>query len=150
MFISWSFGRSSCNCVEAFAICGYAFPGFPHFTFVLVWKQIVNLYYSDCRALSVDTDSHIEMEQEQSRGMKTECLWLIIVEYFVCVAVFTKLLIWTRYIHCMFYSLLTWMCSLDSIISCGNLVMECILKGGTERNLKGQVVMLNFLASRRK
>ena len=36
---------------EAFAICGYAFPGFPHFTFVLVWKQIVNLYYSDCRAL---------------------------------------------------------------------------------------------------
>ena len=36
---------------EAFAICGYAFPGFPHFTFVLVWKEIVNLYYSDCRAL---------------------------------------------------------------------------------------------------
>ena len=150
MFISWSFGRSSCNCVEAFAICGYAFPGFPHFTFVLVWKQIVNLYYSDCRALMCwHRQSYWNGARIKPRH-ETECLWLIIVEYFVCVAVFTKLLIWTRYIHCMFYSLLTWMCSLDSIISCGNLVMECILKGGTERNLKGQVVMLNFLASRRK
>ena len=41
----------SSSLAEAFAICGYAFPGFPHFTFVLVWTQIVNLYYSDCRAL---------------------------------------------------------------------------------------------------
>ena len=60
--------------VEAFAICGYAFPGFPHFTFVLVWKQIVNLYYSDCRALMCwHRQSYWNGSRIKPR-LETECL----------------------------------------------------------------------------
>ena len=61
-------------CVEAFAICGYAFPGFPHFTFVLVWKQIVNLYYSDCRALMCWHRQSYWNGARITPRLETECL----------------------------------------------------------------------------
>ena len=62
----FEFWPEQLHCVEAFAICGYAFPSFPplHLCNSLKTNRESLLYIATAELSSVDTDSHFEMEQE--------------------------------------------------------------------------------------
>ena len=51
LFISLSFSQSGCIASKCLRSVVMHFRVFPLFIFVIAWKQIVNLYYSDCRTL---------------------------------------------------------------------------------------------------